>query len=225
MAYEEVKGKNYHGKIFIQPLNNSSSSPLLNRDSPSSSLCSLLLFKLQVAHHQKICLRPSRLLGTVESIHCAQVLTFMAPKLDRVYTEGHSKSVAPSARLVIGSDNERDPEYLPPGTVTLARAARTTRATPMKLGTGVATASQSEEERILTDTPSRSSTHSSDAFGCEEASAPHTASQYASSDEDDSVDSTPAPLTGVPAPIADNPNRWCVEGQFQVYIEAKLPND
>ena len=43
-----------------------------------------------------------------------QVLSTMAPKQDRVYARGRSKSVAPSARLVICSDDERDPEYVPP---------------------------------------------------------------------------------------------------------------
>ena len=37
----------------------------------------------------------------------------MAPKQDRVYARGHSKSVTPSARLVIGSDDEHDPKYVP----------------------------------------------------------------------------------------------------------------
>ena len=38
----------------------------------------------------------------------------MAPKQVRVYARGRSKSVAPSARMVIGSDDERDPEYEAP---------------------------------------------------------------------------------------------------------------
>ena len=59
-----------------------------------------------------------------------QVLSTMSPKQDRVYARGPSKFVAPSARMVIGSDDERDPEYVPPGTSTPARAARTPRATP-----------------------------------------------------------------------------------------------
>ena len=49
-----------------------------------------------------------------------QVLSLMAPKQDRVYACGRSKSVAPSARLVIGSYDEHDPEYVPPGTATPA---------------------------------------------------------------------------------------------------------
>ena len=38
----------------------------------------------------------------------------MAPKQDRVYARGRSNLVALSACLVIGSDDERDPEYVPP---------------------------------------------------------------------------------------------------------------
>ena len=53
-----------------------------------------------------------------------QVLSTMAPKQDRTYARGRSKSVAPSARLIIGSDDERDPEYVPPGTSAPSRAAR-----------------------------------------------------------------------------------------------------
>ena len=42
------------------------------------------------------------------------VLHTMAPKQDRIYARRRSKSVAPSARMVIGSDDERDPEYEAP---------------------------------------------------------------------------------------------------------------
>ena len=79
----------------------------------------------------------------------------MVPKQDRVYARGHSKSVAHSARLVIGSDDEHYLEYVPPGTATLAQAARTTRATPKKVASGVVASSQYDEERTLTNRPSR----------------------------------------------------------------------
>ncbi|XP_069151566.1 uncharacterized protein [Solanum lycopersicum] len=100
------------------------------------------------------------------------VLSTMAPKQDRTYARGRSKSVAPSARLVIGSDDERDPEYMPPGT----------------------------------SAPSRSA----------EVPAPATAAASASSDEADSLDSTSGAPAPVPTLASDQPNRWCVEGQFQV---------
>ena len=124
-----------------------------------------------------------------------QVLSTMAPKKDRAYARGRSKSVAPSARLIIGSDDEQDPEYVPPGTSAPSRAARAHRATPKTVASGVVTASQ-------TGTPSGSATNEEGASGSlgvswsEEASgsakvpAPATAAASASSDEVDSSDST-----------------------------------
>ena len=100
-----------------------------------------------------------------------------------------------SARLVIGSDDKRVPEYMPPGTSTPSRAAR---ATPKKVVSGVVTASQSDKERTLTDTHSGSATNEEGASGSlgvswlEEASgsaevpAPATTAQSTSSDEADS---------------------------------------
>ena len=57
------------------------------------------------------------------NIDSLQVLSLMAPKRDQVYAHRHSKSVALSARLVIGSDDENDPEYMPFDTDTPSRAA------------------------------------------------------------------------------------------------------
>ena len=37
----------------------------------------------------------------------------MALKQEKIYACGSSKSVALSARMVIGSDDERNPEYVP----------------------------------------------------------------------------------------------------------------
>ena len=65
----------------------------------------------------------------------------METKKDRIYARGRSKSIAPSARMVIGSDDERDPEYVPPGTSTPSRAARARRATPKKVASDVVTTS------------------------------------------------------------------------------------
>ena len=105
--------------------------------------------------------------------------------------------------MVIGSNDERDPEYVPPGTSTPARAARAPRATPKKVASGVFTASQSDEERKLTHTPSGSATNeegasgslgvswSEEASGSTEVPAPATAAESTSSDEADSSESTP----------------------------------
>ena len=102
---------------------------------------------------------------------------------------------------------------------------------------GVVTASQSDKERTLTGTPSGSATNEEGASGSlgvswsEEASdsaevpAPATASPSASSDEADSADSTSGAPAQVPTPATYQPNRWCVDGQFQVYSVAKFLTD
>ena len=41
------------------------------------------------------------------------ILSTMAPKQDRIYARRRSKSVSQFDRMVIGSDDERDPEYVP----------------------------------------------------------------------------------------------------------------
>ena len=45
----------------------------------------------------------------------------------------------PSSQLLIGSDDEHDPEYVPAGIATPSRDARVTRATPKKVAFGVVT--------------------------------------------------------------------------------------
>ena len=107
-------------------------------------------------------------------------------------------------------------------------------ATPKTVASGVVTASQSDEERILTGTPSGSATNeerasgslgkswSEEASGSAEVSTPVTAAASASSDEADSSDSTSDAPAQVPTPASDQPNRWCVEGQFQIYSDAKF---
>ena len=84
-----------------------------------------------------------------------QVLSTMVPKQDQIYAHGRSKSVAPSARMVSGFDDERDPEYVPPGTSTPSCASRATEATPTKVASSVVTASQSDVELTRPGTPSR----------------------------------------------------------------------
>ena len=70
-----------------------------------------------------------------------QVLSTMAPKQDRIYARGRSKSVALSSRMIIGSDDERDPEYVPPGTSTPSCAAPAPIATLKKVASDIVTAS------------------------------------------------------------------------------------
>ncbi|TMW83440.1 hypothetical protein EJD97_001678 [Solanum chilense] len=125
----------------------------------------------------------------------------MAPKQNRVYAHGRSKFVTLSARMFICSDDERDPEYMSPSTSTPSRAARATIATPKKVASGVVTASQSDEERTLTSTPSGSASNEEGVSG----------SLGVSWSEEDSSSA--------------KPNRWCVDGQFRVYSDAKFLND
>ena len=89
----------------------------------------------------------------------------MALKQDRIYACGQSKSVASSACMVIGTDDERDPEYVPPGTSTPSRAGCAPRATPKKVAYSVVTASRSNEESTLTGTPFGSATNEEGASG------------------------------------------------------------
>ena len=102
------------------------------------------------------------------------------------------------------------------------------------MASGVVTASQSDEECTLTGTPPGSATNeegasgslgvswSEEASGSAEVPAPATAATSASSDEADSSDSTSGEPDQVPTPASDQPNRWCVDGQFQVYSDAKF---
>ncbi len=69
----------------------------------------------------------------------------MAPRQNLDYSGGCSKSVAPLNRLIIGLDDERDLEYVPPGTRTPLPPARSTRATPTRVAPGVVTTSQYQE--------------------------------------------------------------------------------
>ena len=162
------------------------------------------------------------------NIDSLQVLSLMAPKQDRVYAYGCSKSVASSARQVIGSD-EHDPKYDPPGPTTPSGAARATRAMPKKVASGVVTASQCDDERTLTGTTSGSTTHKQGGWSEEvsvyaEVLAPAIATQSTSSDEADNPNSTPSSLTCSLTPVADQANRCCVDAQYQVYLDAKILN-
>ena len=59
---------------------------------------------------------------------------------------------------------------MPPRTLKPTHAARTTRATHIKVALGGVIASQYEEERILTGTPSGSASKSEGASGSADAS-------------------------------------------------------
>ena len=133
--------------------------------------------------------------------------------------------------MIVGSDDERDLEYVPPGTSKPSRAARAPRATPKMVASGVVTASQYDEERTLTGTPYGSATNeegasgylgvswSEEPSGSAEVPAPATAAASALYNEADSSEFTSGSPVPVPTPATDQPNRWCVDGQFQVYSD------
>ncbi|XP_069152820.1 uncharacterized protein [Solanum lycopersicum] len=143
------------------------------------------------------------------------LLVIIASDLDEQQVQSLVKYVAPPARLIIDSDDERDPEYVPPGISAPSRAAHAPRATPKTVASGVVTASQSYEERILTGTPSGLATNeegasgslgvswSEEAFGSAEVPAPATAAVSASSDEADSSASTSGAAAQVPTLASD----------------------
>ena len=61
-----------------------------------------------------------------------------------------------------------------------------------------------------------------EACGSAEVPAPATTAVSTSTDEVDSSDSTCGSPAQVPTKATDQPNRWCVDGQFQVYSDAKF---
>lgn len=72
--------------------------------------------------------------------------------------------------MLIVSDDECYLEYVPQGTLTSTCAARTYRATPMKVAPGRFTAPLSEEDRILPAHFLGLVAHSEDVFGSKKAS-------------------------------------------------------
>ena len=54
---------------------------------------------------------------------------------------------------------------------------------------------------------------------------PAPAAESTSSDEANSSESTPGSLNHALTLVTDMPNRWCVDGQYQVYSDAKFLND
>lgn len=156
----------------------------------------------------------------------------MARKVDIVYSRVTSKFVAPSHQMIGTSDDERDIEYSPSCNLNPTQSARDTRGTPRKVASNVVNASQCDKERTLTSTSSGSALGSDAAssfkavsrsmsasstgskediasgFGSLGATHQEVPSHQAMFDEAHSSESAAAPLDDVPAPIADEPNRW-----------------
>ena len=108
---------------------------------------------------------------------------------------------------------------------------------PKKFASSVVTNSQFDEERTLTGTPFGSVTDeegtsgslgvlwSEEASGSVEVPTPVTVAESASSDEVDSSEFKPGSPARALTPVTDQPNWWCVDGQYQVYSDAKFLND
>uniref|UniRef100_M1DQL8 Integrase core domain containing protein n=1 Tax=Solanum tuberosum TaxID=4113 RepID=M1DQL8_SOLTU len=72
--------------------------------------------------------------------------------------------------------------------------------------------------------PHASGSESAHASGSKAKSATGSSQddQVASSNKATSSESVPAPRNEDPTPVAGDPNRWCVEGQWQIYRDAKM---
>ncbi|KAK4721403.1 hypothetical protein R3W88_011636 [Solanum pinnatisectum] len=141
----------------------------------------------------------------------------MAPKRTSTYAaKGKSKSFAPSRRLIIEEDTG-DTEYIPHTTRTSPTTPHTMRNRAQLVILDVVIASQSDEG----DTLIGSLVGTESGFG----SGSSSNGVNASSSEGDSAGHIPVPLNTNPALVSEEPNRWCVSGQYQIYRDARMLNE
>uniref|UniRef100_M1D841 Integrase core domain containing protein n=1 Tax=Solanum tuberosum TaxID=4113 RepID=M1D841_SOLTU len=153
----------------------------------------------------------------------------MAPK-KAIAVKGRSKSTAPTYRLIDeDTDATKDTEYVPPTRRTSPTIPRSTQNQSKKVVPKVVTASESVEKDTLIGSATGST------FGSEFTSAAGSASgsttgssshgRAALSDEAASSEKVPMPQNNDPAPVAEELNRLCVEGQWKIYRDAKMLNE
>ncbi|KAH0633261.1 hypothetical protein KY284_036047 [Solanum tuberosum] len=155
----------------------------------------------------------------------------MAPKKAPTWApKSKSKSMAPSFRLINEyTDTEKDPAYVPPTRKTSPTTPRTTCNQSPQVGTDVINVSQSDEENTLIGSPAGSAfvSKASSASGSEAAPASGSSShnRVTSSDEATSSGNIPVPPNTDPATVVEEPNKWCIKGQWKIYRDAKMLND
>uniref|UniRef100_M1DVK8 Integrase core domain containing protein n=1 Tax=Solanum tuberosum TaxID=4113 RepID=M1DVK8_SOLTU len=154
----------------------------------------------------------------------------MVPKKQVTYSKrGKSKSVVPTFRLIDkDTDAEKDPTYILPAMRTSPTTPRATQNTSWQVVTDVVTVSHSDEENTLIGSPTSSSFGSEPAhassFGSGFATGSGSHGQAASSEEATCSREVPVPRNYDRDPMAEEPNRWCVEGQWKIYLDARMQN-